>query len=110
MNSATPNTQQAFPILDKAKHYEARAKVMKAMAHSSRLMIVDELSQGERCVCELTDVVGHDISTVSKHLTVLKSAGIVEDERRGKMIFYRLKVPCVLNFFHCVEKVINAQR
>lgn len=84
--------------------------MMKAMAHPSRLMIVDELSQGERCVCELTDLVGHDISTVSKHLSVLKAAGIVEDERKGKMIFYRLRVPCVLNFFHCVEKVLTAQR
>lgn len=87
-----------------------RAKVMKAMAHPSRLMIIDELSHGERCVCDLQKVVGHDISTVSKHLTILKKSGIVKDERRGKQIFYTLKVPCILKFFHCIESVVEANK
>ncbi|BCS89154.1 ArsR/SmtB family transcription factor [Pseudodesulfovibrio sediminis] len=88
--------------------FEERAKVLKAMAHPSRLLMIDALSQGEKCVCDLRDLVGHDMSTVSKHLTVMKKVGIVEDERRGKKIFYRLKVPCILNFFHCVESVVQA--
>jgi len=88
--------------------FSARAEVMKALAHPSRLMMIDELSRGERCVCELRDLVGHDISTVSKHLRVLKEAGVVQDERRGKQVYYRLKVPCILNFFHCIESVIEA--
>ncbi len=91
------------------ENYRERAKVMKAMAHPSRLMIVDALAQGEQCVCDLTELVGHDISTVSKHLAVLRAAGIVEDQRRGKLVYYRLKVPCVLNFFHCVESVLRAR-
>lgn len=90
--------------------FEERAKVIKAMAHPSRLMMIDDLSRGEKCVCDLRDLVGHDMSTVSKHLTVLKKAGIVEDERRGKNIYYRLKVPCVINFFQCVESVIEANK
>lgn len=85
-----------------------RAKVMKAMAHPSRLMIIDELGHGERCVCDLQELVGHDMSTVSKHLKVLKDSGIVKDERRGKQIFYTLRVPCILKFFHCIESVIDA--
>jgi ArsR family transcriptional regulator len=85
---------------------EGRARVMKALAHPSRLFIVDELSRGERCVCELTDMIGADVSTVSKHLAVLREAGLVLDERRGVQIFYRLRVPCILNFFGCVEAVI----
>ncbi|XXJ21659.1 ArsR/SmtB family transcription factor [Desulfovibrio caledoniensis] len=92
-----------------ADRFEERAKVVKAMAHPSRLMMIDELSRGERCVCDLRDLVGADMSTVSKHLTVLKKAGIVEDERRGKNIYYRLRVPCVINFFHCIESVIEAK-
>lgn len=87
-----------------------RAKVMKAMAHPSRLMIIDELAHGERCVCELQELVGHDMSTVSKHLTVLKTSGVVKGERRGKQIFYTLKVPCILNFFHCIESVVDANK
>ena len=93
-----------------ADRFEERAKVVKAMAHPSRLMMIDELSRGERCVCDLRDLVGADLSTVSKHLAVLKRAGIVEDERRGKQIYYRLRVPCVINFFHCIESVIEAGR
>lgn len=88
-------------------NYEERARILKAIAHPSRLMMVDELSRGERCVCELTNLVGHDISTVSKHLSVLKSAGIVADEKRGKQVYYRLRVPCVLKFFHCLEHVLD---
>jgi DNA-binding transcriptional ArsR family regulator len=90
------------------RKYEARAHVIKAMAHPTRLFIVDELAKGERCVCELRDMVGADISTVSKHLLVLKQAGIVEDEKRGLQVWYSLKVPCILNFFGCVEDVLKA--
>jgi len=86
---------------------EARAKVMKALAHPTRLFIVDELSRGERCVCELTDLIDADVSTVSKHLSVLKVAGVVRDEKRGAQVFYRLRVPCILNFFGCVEAVLQ---
>ena len=53
-------------------------------------MIVDELAEhGERCVCDLTELVGSDMSTVSRHLSQLKNAGIVDDEKRGTMVFYR---------------------
>ena len=86
---------------------DRRAGVMKALAHPSRLFIVEELSRGERCVCELTDMIGADVSTVSKHLTLLKKAGVVLDERRGQQVFYRLRVPCILNFFGCVEAVLD---
>jgi ArsR family transcriptional regulator len=68
---------------------------------------VEELSRGERCVCDLTALVGADISTVSKHLSLLKSAGIVAVEKRGMQVFYRLKTPCVLRFFDCIGDVIQ---
>ena len=92
----------------KLARYEARAKIIKAVAHPTRLFLVDELARsGERCVCELTEMVGADMSTVSRHLAILKGAGIVEDERRGAQVFYRLRVRCVLNFFDCVESVMK---
>lgn len=91
----------------KAK-YETRARIIKAMAHPTRLFIVDELAKnGERCVCELTEMVGVDMSTVSRHLAVLKGEGIVEDDKRGMQVYYRLRVRCVLNFFECVESVLK---
>lgn len=85
--------------------FKAQAAVLKALAHPTRLFIVDELAKGERCVCELTEMVGSEMSTVSKHLALLKSAGIVDDEKRGVQVFYRLRTPCVMNFFQCVTAV-----
>lgn len=87
--------------------YEQKANVLKALAHPTRLWIVEKLAEGERCVCEFANVIDADFSTVSKHLAVLKNAGIVEDEKRGKQVFYRLKTPCVLNFMNCVEAVVK---
>jgi DNA-binding transcriptional ArsR family regulator len=86
-------------------HFEAKARIIKAMAHPTRLFLVDVLSRKEQCVRELTEMVGADTSTVSKHLSILKAAGIVEDEKRGLQVWYSLKVPCILNFFGCVEQV-----
>jgi len=87
--------------------FEARSRVFKALSHPSRLYMIDVLSRGERCVCELTALVGSDMSTVSKHLSVLKAAGIVADEKRGMQVFYSLKMPCVLRFFDCVSEVMT---
>jgi len=86
-------------------HFEAKARIIKAMAHPTRLFIVDVLSRKEQCVCELTEMVGADTSTVSKHLSILRAAGIVQDDKRGLQVFYSLKVPCILNFFGCVTQV-----
>lgn len=85
---------------------ETRARVLKALAHPTRLWMVEQLLQGERCVCEFAAAVDADFSTVSRHLSVLKSAGIVADDKRGKQVYYRLLVPCILNFMDCVETVI----
>ncbi|WP_460031331.1 ArsR/SmtB family transcription factor [Megalodesulfovibrio paquesii] len=82
---------------------------MKALGHPTRLFMVDELSRGERCVAELTEMVGADMSTVSKHLTVLKDAGLVADDKRGVQVFYRLKTPCVITFFECIDAVLRAR-
>jgi len=91
----------------KTSGYEARARIIKALAHPSRLAMIDSLSKGEKCVCELQKVVGADITTVSKHLSLMKQAGIVEDRKQGLWVYYRLKVPCILRFFDCVDAVLE---
>ena len=88
--------------------HEAQAKIIKAMAHPSRLFIIEELNKKEHCVGELTEMVGADASTVSKHLSVLKNAGLVSDEKRGNSIYYRLRCPCIMDFMGCVEDVLSA--
>lgn len=87
--------------------YEARARIIKALAHPARLLIVDELAKQPLCVCDIRDRVGSDLSTVSKHLSVLKNAGVVADEKRGVQVFYSLRCPCVTAFFTCAESVLQ---
>ena len=90
------------------RKYSQRATVIKALAHPSRLYIVDRLAEHERCVNELTALVGSDMSTVSKHLSVLKTARVVRDQKRGASIYYSLRIPCILNFFKCADAVLEA--
>jgi DNA-binding transcriptional ArsR family regulator len=86
---------------------EAQAQIMKALSHPTRLFIVNKLAGGEKCVCELTEMVGVDTSTISKHLSIMKSAGIVGFEKRGTSMYYALKMKCVLNFFTCINEVLK---
>ena len=95
-----------MPSAQLTNRYASRVRILKALAHPTRLFLVEELSAGERCVSELTERVGDDISTVSKHLALLRDAGVVSSERRGQQIFYALRVPCVLEIFGCVEGVL----
>ena len=88
--------------------YEARARIAKALANPSRLMMLDALAEKQEiCVCDLTELVGADQSTVSKHLAVLKNAGIVADRKEGVMTYYRLKISCLRGFWSCIESVLK---
>ncbi len=87
---------------------EAKANVLKALGHPTRLWMAEQLADGEKCVCELAEFIDADFSTISKHLSVLKRAGVVADEKRGKQVYYRLRVPCLLKYLPCVEAVIKA--
>ncbi len=95
--------------LDKRK-YEELARISKALAHATRLYIIDKLDEQEYCVKDLTELIGVDISTVSKHLTILKNAGIVNSEKRGNCIYYQLKCRCVLSMFSCLTNVIDTNK
>ena len=87
--------------------YYARARIIKAIAHPSRLFIVEELHKKARSVGELAEMIGSDQSTVSKHLSVLKTEGLVFNERHGNTNVYHLKCPCILNFIGCIEEVLD---
>ncbi len=85
-------------------------RIFQALASEARITIVRELSDGsERCVCDLVESCGLGWSTVSHHLSCLREAGIVEDEKRGKQVFYRLILPCVSGFIRCLEETCNTQ-
>jgi len=85
---------------------EMRAGVMKAMGHPSRMYMVGRLAAGEVSVGDLTGEIGADVSTVSKHLSVLKQAGLVADRKDANRVLYRLTCPCIMQFIHCIDDVI----
>ena len=85
-----------------------RSGIIKAMAHPVRLMLIDALKDGERTFSSLNGLFKLDKSTVSKHLLVLKEAGIVSPRKEGADMIYRLQVPCVTDFFGCVTAVIES--
>lgn len=90
------------------EQYEARAKIARAMAHPSRLMILDLLQHQELCVQELTEAVGVDQSTVSKHLAILKDAGLISHRKVGTSNFYRITCNCLEGFFCCLEDLLKS--
>jgi len=89
--------------------YEIRASVFKALAHPTRLKVLDLLGSAEEtCVCDIVKELGIDQPTVSKHLSILKNAGIIDSRKEGLMVFYSVKMPCALDFFRCVDNIIRA--
>ena len=67
----------------KPRRFSQQVKIFKALAHETRMLVVDELSRGERCVCELTGLVGVDISTMSKHLSVFARSWHCRIRKKG---------------------------
>jgi ArsR family transcriptional regulator len=75
--------------------YLETAEVFRLMAHPGRLQILDELRRDEACVCHLQAVLQRPQAYVSQQLRVLRDAGLVEDNRKGTMVYYRLIDPAV---------------
>lgn len=86
---------------------EARAAIFKALGHPTRLYILERLRESSHCVCELTDLIGADISTVSKHLTVLRNAGLVRSEKNGTTVYYSLACACLKQFLQGAESLLR---
>lgn len=85
---------------------QKKAQIFKSLGHPTRLRIVEKLAEGEACVCVLLEMFNVDMSTLSRHLSVLKNAGVLADEKRGKNVFYRLRCPCIVSMFDCLEEVL----
>jgi ArsR family transcriptional regulator len=90
--------------------FALRAEMFKALSHPMRLFMLEKLKERPWCVCELAVEVGIEKSVASKHLSQLRSAGLIEDEKRGTLVEYRLVAPCVLDLAACAEGAIIASR
>lgn len=91
------------------KDFKKQSNVLKALAHPARLAMVDHLQKGPASAGDLTRLIGSDQSTISKHLSVLKAQGIVDDHREGNSVIYTLLTPCVRDFFTCACKVMDTK-
>jgi len=89
--------------------FEKQAEITKAIAHPLRIAIVDFLKDGEQCVCDIAESVGSERSNVSRHLSVMVNADILESHKEGLRVIYKLKCPCILDFFSCVKGVFIQQ-
>lgn len=95
--------------MEKNRLIELKADVLKALGHPTRLAIVEMLAKGEKCVNEINEQIGADHSTISKHLSILKKAGILSDRKQGLNVYYKLEVTCVMNFINCITSVIESR-
>ena len=97
----------SLPRAINRRYIEEQAKIFKALGHPSRLLMAEALSNGPLCVCDLQKLVGADISTISRHLSVLKGAGIVSDEKKGQNVYYSLKFTCLGQFLSCTATTLD---
>lgn len=94
---------------NKRLRYEKQAEIAKAIGHPLRVAIVDFLRDGEQCVCDIAQHVGSERSNVSRHLSVMVNAGLLEYYKDGLKVMYRLETPCILDFLSCVGQVLKKQ-
>lgn len=92
------------------QRFDYLSQLFKALSHPARLWVIESLYAGERCVHELVEGLGLDFSTVSRHLSILKQAGMITDEKRGKNVYYRIKADCLQSLIQCLENGINKNR
>ena len=87
--------------------FEKQAGVAQAMAHPLRIAIIEFLKDGQQCVCDIAEHIGAERSNVSRHLSVMVNAGILECHKKGLKVIYKLKCPCILGFFTCISDVLK---
>ena len=98
-----------MPDKNKQLLFEIQAEIAKAIAHPLRIAIIDFLKEGEQCVCDIAEYVGAERSNISRHLSIMVKAGVLEYRKEGLKVIYKLKCVCILDFFSCVIKVIKQQ-
>ncbi len=98
-------------MLSKRKQllFEKQAEIAKAIAHPLRIAVINFLKDGEQCVCDIAEHIGSERSNVSRHLSVMLNAGLLEYRKEGLKVIYRLKCACIVDFFSCVSRVLKQQ-
>lgn len=87
--------------------YQKKAEIFKALSNPARLEILDVLLNGEKCVCEITDILKkYEQPHISKSLAKLKNAGIIKDRKKGLNTYYSISKQCIVDFINCLNENI----
>ncbi len=89
--------------------FQKQAEIAKAISHPLRIAIIDFLKDGEQCVCDIAEHIVSERSNVSRHLSVMVGAGVLQSRKEGLKVIYELKTPCILDFFSCVTACLKQQ-
>jgi ArsR family transcriptional regulator len=89
--------------------FEKQAEIAKALAHPLRIAILDFLKDSEQCVCDIAVHVGSERSNISRHLSVMTRFGVLEHRKEGLKVIYKLKTPCLCDFFSCMTACLKQQ-
>lgn len=86
------------------RQFEETARLLRVLGHPMRLAMVEALNERPWCVCELAASLRLNKSAASKHLSQLKSVGVIEMERDGTQVNCTLVMSCVLEMLHCANR------
>ena len=86
---------------------EQKVAILKGIAHPVRMSIVEALADRDMCVYEIAEMFSFDRTTISKHLTLMKNLGILEDRKEGLKVYYSLRIRCLPSMLSCIEKVVE---
>jgi ArsR family transcriptional regulator len=88
---------------------QKKSDFLKALAHPTRLNILQSLREGERCVCEIIELVDAEQSNTSQHLSILKKKNILTSRKEGLKVIYRIKDDKIFLLLNLLEQLIASQ-
>ena len=96
-------------MADKKTILDQKVAILKGIAHPVRLAVVEALADSEMCVCDIAEMFHFDRTTISKHLSLMKNLGILEDRKEGLKVYYSLRIRCLPSMLSCIEKVVEGK-
>lgn len=85
------------------KVLDFKANILKTIADSNRLKILEILREGENCQCEIIPLIGQSQPTVSRHLKLLEDAGLIKSRKDGTRVFYTVTDPHIFNLLDAID-------
>ncbi|WP_227763373.1 ArsR/SmtB family transcription factor [Zhaonella formicivorans] len=91
------------------KIFQIKADLFKALAHPSRVKILEFLREGEKCVCEFTESLDLEQSNVSQHLAILKRQDLITSRKEGLKVIYSVTHPEIFKVLDLIGEIIVLQ-